>query len=84
LALIIGGSTLAVTGAVVSFIYFLQPWRTCPDDDAPAGCPMLPDDAAILTAAVIVTVFATVMAIVGAAQETPPSDRHRQGGPKAE
>jgi hypothetical protein len=67
LALIIGGSTLAATGAVVSFIYFLQPWRTCPDDDAPAGCPMLPDDAGILTAAMIVTVLATAMAAVGAA-----------------
>ncbi len=51
----------------MSFIYVLQPWRTCPDDDVPAGCPMLPDDAAILTVAMIVAVLATVMAGVGAA-----------------
>jgi hypothetical protein len=36
-ALIISGSTPVVIGAVVSLIYFLQPWRTCPDDDVPAG-----------------------------------------------
>ncbi len=63
----IGGTTLAVIGAVVSFVYLLQPWRTCPDDDAPAACPMLPDDAAILTGAMIVTVLATALAVVGAA-----------------
>ncbi|MEU4384810.1 hypothetical protein [Promicromonospora sp. NPDC023805] len=67
LALIVGGSTLAVIGAAVSFIYLLQPWRTCPDDDAPAGCPMLPDDAVILTMAMIVAVLATAMAVAGAA-----------------
>ena len=52
-----------------------------PDDDAPAGCPMLPDDAAILTAALIVTVFATAIAVVGAAHALP-WDRRRQGGPE--
>jgi hypothetical protein len=67
LALIVGGSTLAVIGAAVSFLYFLQPWRTCPDDDAPAGCPMLPDDAVTLTVAVIVAVLATATAVAGAA-----------------
>lgn len=65
--MIIGGTTFAIIGAVVSVIYFLQPWRTCPDDDAPAGCPMLPDDAAIVTAAMVVTLFAAVVAIAGAA-----------------
>jgi len=64
-----GGTTLAVVGAVVSFIYFLQPWRTCPDDDAPAGCPMLPLDASIMTAAMVVTLFATAVAITGAASK---------------
>lgn len=66
-ASIIGGSALAVAGATVSFIYFLQPWRTCPDDDAPAGCPMLPNDAEILAVAMIVAVLATATAVVGAA-----------------
>ncbi|GAA1717818.1 hypothetical protein GCM10009809_12180 [Isoptericola hypogeus] len=65
--MIIGGTTFAIISAVVSLIYFMQPWRTCPDDDAPAGCPMLPDDAAIMTAALVVTLFATAVAIAGAA-----------------
>lgn len=67
MVLIVGGSTLAVIGAAVSFVYFLQPWRTCPDDSAPAGCPMLPDDAAILTVAMIVAVLAAATAAAGAA-----------------
>lgn len=49
----------------MSFAYVLQPWRTCPDDKAPVGCPMLPADAAILAVAMIVAVSAT--AVVGAA-----------------
>ncbi len=72
LALIVGGSTLAVVGAVVSSIYFLQPWRTCSDDTEAAACPMLPGDAAILTAALIVTVLATALAVVGAANRKRP------------
>ncbi len=65
--MLVGGTTLAVLGAVVSVVFFMQPWRTCPDDDVPAGCPMLPLDAAIMEAAMVVTLFATAVAIAGAA-----------------
>ncbi|MFI2102822.1 hypothetical protein ACH436_05985 [Isoptericola sp. NPDC019693] len=66
-AMLIGGTTLAVLGAIVSVVYFLQPWRTCPDEDSSAGCAMLPLDASIMAAAMVVTLFATAVAIAGAA-----------------
>jgi len=64
--MLVGGTSLAVLGAVVSVVFFMQPWRTCPDDDVPAGCPMLPVDAAVMEAAMVVTLFATAVAIAGA------------------
>ena len=67
--MLVGGTTLAVVGAVVSVIYFLQPWRTCPDEDSSAGCAMLPLDASIMSAAMVVTLFATAVAIAGAASK---------------
>jgi len=65
--MLVGGTSLAVVGAVVSVIYFLQPWRTCPDEDSSAGCAMLPLDASIMSAAMVVTLFAMAVAIAGAA-----------------
>ncbi|MFF2452964.1 hypothetical protein [Isoptericola sp. NPDC058082] len=64
--MLVGGTALAVLGGVVSVVFFMQPWRTCLDDDVPAGCPMLPLDASIMEAAMIVTLFATAVAIAGA------------------
>ncbi|MEL7976386.1 hypothetical protein AAG589_11025 [Isoptericola sp. F-RaC21] len=65
--MLVGGTSLALLGAVVSVVFFMQPWRTCPDDDVPAACPMLPLDASIMTAAMVVTLFATAVAVAGAA-----------------
>lgn len=64
--MLIGGTTLAVLGAVVSVVYFMQPWRTCSYDDVPAACSMLPLDASIMSAAMLVTLFATAVAVAGA------------------
>ncbi|MFD6137989.1 hypothetical protein [Isoptericola sp. NPDC060257] len=64
--MLVGGTSLAILGAVVSVVYFLQPWRTCPDEDSSAGCAMLPLDASIMSAAMVVTLFATAVAIAGA------------------
>lgn len=61
--------SFAIVGAVATVIYFLQPWRTCPDDDVPAGCSMLPHDAAIMTAAMFVALSAAAVAIAGAASQ---------------
>ena len=33
------GLVMTVIGSVVVMLLFLQPWRTCEDDTAPAGCP---------------------------------------------
>lgn len=68
---IVGGAALAGIGAVVSVVYLLQPWRTCPDDDAPAACPMLATDASVLAVAMLVTVVAATVAIVTAVVRSP-------------
>lgn len=49
------GALVATVGVVVTVIYVFQPWRTCPYDDVPAGCAMLPADAAVLFIAVLAT-----------------------------
>ncbi|MFE7506088.1 hypothetical protein [Promicromonospora sp. NPDC057488] len=64
-SLIIGGAAVAVLGVVVSVVYLLQPWRTCPDDTSPAACPMLAQDATVLAAALVVTVLAAAVTVVG-------------------
>ena len=45
------GVVFALLGAGVTILYLFQPWRTCPDDDTPAACPMLPTDAIIMVIA---------------------------------
>lgn len=51
--LMIAGGVTAIAGIVTSLVYIFQPWRTCPYDDTPAACAMLPADAAILAVALI-------------------------------
>jgi len=57
--------------AVVSFgvmvVFFAQPWRTCPDDDVAAACPALPQDAAVMTVAGVVTLLSLLLLVVGLA-----------------
>ncbi len=66
--------TTAGVAAVVTFVFLLQPWRTCPDDDAPAGCPALPQDAAVVMVAGTVVMVALVVAVVAAVRSgTTPS-----------
>lgn len=45
-------------GAVVSALYIVQPWRSCSYADTAAGCAMHPEDAAVMSAAMLVTVIA--------------------------
>jgi hypothetical protein len=59
------GVTVSVVAAVVAFVYLLQPWRTCPDDTVPAACPALPQDAAVLTVALVVMLLSFVLTGVG-------------------
>ncbi|ROP45543.1 hypothetical protein [Pseudokineococcus lusitanus] len=51
----------------------LQPWRTCPDDDAPAACPMLARDHGLLVACVVVGLVAALGLVL--ALTTTPRDR---------
>ncbi|PRZ03060.1 hypothetical protein BCE75_11528 [Isoptericola sp. CG 20/1183] len=73
-----GAASTAAVAAVVTFVFLLQPWRTCPDDDAPAGCPALPQDAAVVMVAGTVALIALFVMVVAAvarrdAATSPPS-----------
>ena len=48
---VLSGAGVAVVGAIVSAVFFLQPWRTCDYEDTSAGCAMLPVDATIMAIA---------------------------------
>lgn len=62
---ILAGVTLTVGGAFTTVVYFFQPWRTCPDDDAPDACPMLALDYQIMSVAMLITVIGVVVLAVG-------------------
>ncbi|PPF71051.1 hypothetical protein C5E16_02050 [Clavibacter michiganensis] len=60
------GAALTLIGAAVTVLYLFQPWRTCPYDDAAAGCGMLAGDAAAMTAAMAVTLVGVVLLLAAA------------------
>jgi hypothetical protein len=62
---IILGVVLIVGGAVTTVVYFFKPWRTCPDDESPTACPMLPLDSDIMLAAVLITLLGIILLAVG-------------------
>jgi hypothetical protein len=49
--LIVVSAAITVAAGIVTGIYFLQPWRSCPYEDTSAGCAMLPGDAAVMAVA---------------------------------
>lgn len=64
-SLAIAGSVLSAIGVVGAVVYQLQPWRSCPYDDSPAACAMLPTDyAAFLT--FVVVLLAGLIALLAA------------------
>lgn len=65
LPLVLGG-ILAAVGAAVTVLYLFQPWRSCPYDDSPAACAMLPGDAVVMFAAMAVTLVGVILALAGA------------------
>ncbi|MET0161403.1 MAG: hypothetical protein ABW204_02000 [Microbacteriaceae bacterium] len=65
LALIVLGALLALMGAVLTVIFLFQPWRSCPYDDSPAACAMLPGDAAVMSASMIGTVVGICLLAAG-------------------
>ena len=62
--LMIAGGVTATAGTVTSLVYLFQPWRTCPYDDTPGACAMLPADTAILAIALIAS-FLGLCVLVG-------------------
>ena len=56
---------VGLVGAVVSVVYFFQPWRTCSYEDTSAGCAMLPQDAAVLQLALGVAVVGVTLFVLG-------------------
>lgn len=60
------GAVLVAIGFVGAVVYQLQPWRSCPDDDSPAACAMLPEDYAAFLAFVVVLLAGCVTLLVSA------------------
>ncbi|WP_298741198.1 hypothetical protein [uncultured Microbacterium sp.] len=59
--IVAGSALIALVGAVVTVVYFFQPWRSCDYEDTSAGCAMLPGDATVMAVAVVVTLVAVVV-----------------------
>lgn len=59
------GASLAVAGAAMTVLFFFQPWRTCPYDDSPTACAMLPHDASVMGLALVATLIGTVLFATG-------------------
>lgn len=58
------GAALMLVGVVLTVVYLFQPWRSCPYDDSPAACAMLPGDFAVMSASMLgAVVGAIVLAI---------------------
>ncbi len=56
--LVAGSALIALVGAIVTVVYFFQPWRSCDYEDTSAGCAMLPADATVMALAAVVTLVA--------------------------
>lgn len=48
------GASVAAIGLVSVVAVFLQPWRSCEEDDSPAGCPVTMLDANLMVVALLV------------------------------
>ncbi|WP_411721050.1 hypothetical protein [Mycetocola sp.] len=59
------GGVIALAAAIVTYVYFFQPWRTCPYDDSSAACSMLPADAAVMATAMLGVLVGLVILGVG-------------------
>ena len=53
-----GSALVALVGAIVTVVYFFQPWRSCDYEDTSAGCAMLPVDATVMAVSAVVTLVA--------------------------
>ena len=51
--------------AIVTIVYIFQPWRSCPYDDSPSACAMLPGDATVMSIAMFGTLVGLVIVALG-------------------
>lgn len=63
--LVWGSGVLTGIGALLTVTFLLQPWRSCPYEDTAAGCVMLPGDALMMTAGLLVAVIGAGALAVG-------------------
>ena len=56
--LLTGSALVALVGAIVTVVYFFQPWRSRDYEDTSAGCAMLPVDATVMAVSAVVTLVA--------------------------
>jgi uncharacterized membrane protein len=61
--LMAGSAVVALVGAIVTVVYFFQPWRSCDYEDTSVGCAMLPGDATVMAVAAVVTLAAAVVSV---------------------
>lgn len=59
---VVGG----LVALIVTIVYVFQPWRSCPYDDSPAACAMLPGDAAVMMTALAAMPVAAIVTVAGA------------------
>lgn len=62
---IVIGAVVAIAGAIVTTVYIFQPWRSCPYDDTPSACAMLPADATVMSIAMFGTLVGLVIVALG-------------------
>ena len=62
---IVIGAVIAIAGAIVTIVYIFQPWRSCPYDDSPSACGMLPADATVMSIAMLGTLVGLVIVVLG-------------------
>lgn len=62
--LIVVSAVTAAVGAIVTVVYFFQPWRGCDDEDTSAGCAMLPADANVMVIAILVALLAASVLVI--------------------
>lgn len=60
------GAFAVVLGVVMTVVFALQPWRSCPEDDVAAGCVALPQDTAGMMLGLVVVGGGLVLLFVGA------------------
>ncbi|MDF2563557.1 MAG: hypothetical protein K0R99_5003 [Microbacterium sp.] len=59
------GTVTILVGIVLAIVFALQPWRTCPEDDVPAGCAALPQDVLGMMLGVFIILGGAAVLLVG-------------------